>query len=137
MNKYLIILCLVFSLANVHVANAVNFPEATQAAQNWLNLVDSGKYGESWDTAGGYFKSMIKKEDWIGKVAGVREAMGNVKYRKLVASKHATSLPGAPDGEYVVIRFNSSFANKKKATETVTSMKDKDGAWRVVGYFIK
>ena len=137
MNKYLIILCLIFSLVNVHVAKAADFPEATRAAKNWLNLVDSGKYGESWDAAGGYFKSMVQKEDSVSKVSGVRGAMGNVKYRKLISSRYATSLPGAPDGEYVVLTFNSSFANKKKATETVTSMKDKDGEWRVVGYFIK
>jgi hypothetical protein len=137
MNKYLIILCLVFSLVSVRVAKAANLTQGTQAAQNWLNLVDSGKYGESWDAAGEYFKSMVKKEDWVGKVTGVRGAIGNVKYRKLISSRHATSLPGAPDGEYDVMRFKSSFANKKKAVETVTSMKDKDGAWRVVGYFIK
>ncbi len=34
--------------------------------------------------------------------------------------KHSTSLPGAPDGEYVVIEFITSFSNKKSAIETVT-----------------
>jgi Protein of unknown function (DUF4019) len=137
MSKYLIILCILFSLVSVQVAKAADLTEGTQAAQNWLNLVDSGKYGESWDAPGGYFQSMVTKEDWVGKVAGVREAMGNAKYRKLTSSKYATSLPGAPDGEYDVMKFNSSFANKKTAIETVTTMKDKDGVWRVVGYFIK
>ncbi len=48
-----------------------------------------------------------------------------------------TSLPGAPDGEYVVISYETSFTNKKSAIETVTPMLDKDGKWRVSGYFIK
>jgi len=48
-----------------------------------------------------------------------------------------TSMPGAPDGEYVVIQFESSFANKKSAVETVTPMKGEDGVWRVSGYYIK
>lgn len=48
-----------------------------------------------------------------------------------------TQLPGAPDGEYAVIQFETSFANKKSAIETVTPMKDPDGKWRVSGYFIK
>jgi hypothetical protein len=47
------------------------------------------------------------------------------------------SLPGAPDGEYVVIQFATSFENKKSAIETVTPMLDSDGEWRVSGYFIK
>jgi hypothetical protein len=47
------------------------------------------------------------------------------------------SLPGAPDGDYVVIKFASSFENKASAVETVTPMKDTDGKWHVSGYYIK
>jgi hypothetical protein len=47
------------------------------------------------------------------------------------------TLPGAPDGKYVVIQFESSFSNKKAAIETVTLMMDSDVKWRVSGYFIK
>jgi hypothetical protein len=47
------------------------------------------------------------------------------------------SLPGAPDGEYVVIQFKTAFENKKFAIETVTPMLDGDGKWRVSGYFIR
>ena len=50
---------------------------------------------------------------------------------------YATSLPGAPDGEYVVIQYKTSFVNKKDAIETITPMLDKDGKWRVSGYYIK
>ncbi|MEW6584469.1 MAG: DUF4019 domain-containing protein, partial [Nitrospirota bacterium] len=52
------------------------------------------------------------------------------------SKKYATSLPGAPDGEYVVIEFETSFENKKSAVETVTPMMD-SGKWRVSGYYIK
>jgi hypothetical protein len=52
------------------------------------------------------------------------------------AAQRASSLPGAPDGEYVVLQFDSSFANKQVAVETVTAVFE-DGVWRVVGYFIR
>jgi len=45
--------------------------------------------------------------------------------------------PLPPDGEYVVIQFKTSFENKKAAIETITPMLDKDGKWKVSGYFIK
>jgi len=48
-----------------------------------------------------------------------------------------TSLPGAPDGEYVLVQFATSFEQKKTAIETVTAMLDKDGTWRVAGDYIK
>jgi hypothetical protein len=48
-----------------------------------------------------------------------------------------TDLPGAPDGEYVVYQYKTSYKNKKKAIETITPMKEEDGVWKVSGYYIK
>ena len=58
-------------------------------------------------------------------------------YRTLKYKKYTTALPGAPDGEYVVLQFETSFQNKKFAMEKVTPMRDRDGKWRVSGYYIK
>jgi hypothetical protein len=63
--------------------------------------------------------------------------MGDLTSRSVAAAQYATSLPGAPDGEYIVIQFSTRFTNKKSAIETVTPMKDPDGMWRVSGYYIK
>ncbi len=60
--------------------------------------------------------------------------------RKVFVQTPATftrTVPGAPDGEYVVIQFDTQFENKAAAVETVTPMREKDGSWRVSGYFIK
>jgi hypothetical protein len=51
--------------------------------------------------------------------------------------QYTKELPGAPDGEYVVIQFRAAYAKKKSAIETVTPMLDADGRWRVSGYFVK
>jgi hypothetical protein len=67
----------------------------------------------------------------------VREPLGKVISRKLQSAQFTKSLPGAPDGQYVVIRYDTSFSNKQSAVETITPMLDKDGQWRVSGYFIK
>jgi len=66
-----------------------------------------------------------------------RKPLGRLISRKVQTKSYKTSLPGAPDGEYVVIQFETSFENKKTAIETVTPMMDKDGKWRVSGYYIK
>jgi hypothetical protein len=46
-------------------------------------------------------------------------------------------MPGAPDGEYVVVQFDTTFENKQTALESVVMMKQSDGSWRVAGYRIK
>ena len=66
-----------------------------------------------------------------------RQPLGASLSRKFISKRYLTSLPGAPDGEYVVILFAASFQNKQSAVETVTPMLDKDGTWRVSGYYIK
>ena len=56
--------------------------------------------------------------------------------RKLVSATYATSLPGAPDGEYVVLQYQTRFKYKKSAIETVTPMLD-NKRWRVSGYYVR
>jgi hypothetical protein len=63
--------------------------------------------------------------------------LGKLLSRKLKSATYKTTMPGAPDGEYVVIQYDSSFEHKQAAVETVTPMLDKDGKWRVSGYYIK
>jgi hypothetical protein len=110
---------------------------AVAAAKTWLALIDEGKYGESWATAAAYFKSAITQEKWVQMITAVRNPLGNLVSRELISKTYTQSLPGAPDGEYVVIQFATSFENKKSAIETITPMLDNDGEWRVSGYFIK
>ena len=111
--------------------------QATEAAQQWLELVDQGQYAESWATAAELFRGAISKEDWVKSLAGARTPLGEVKSREVSSRQHATSLPGAPDGEYVVIQYRTVFTAKSSAVETVTPMKDPDGRWRVSGYYIR
>jgi hypothetical protein len=66
-----------------------------------------------------------------------RKPLGDLVSRKLKSAQRATSLPGAPDGEYVVMQFDTSFAAKKTAVETVTFTHEKDGSWRASGYYIR
>ena len=110
---------------------------AVSAAEKWLSLVDEGKYGESWKEAAEYFRNAVKPEQWEQSAQAVRKPLGKLVSRKMKSTTYKTSLPGAPDGEYVVIEFSASFENKNSAIETVTPMMDKDGKWRVSGYYIK
>lgn len=110
---------------------------AVSAAGSWLKLVDAGQYDQSWDGAAGVFQSAVVRADWARMLQGVRAPLGKVISRSVKSHEYTTSVPGAPDGEYVVIRFETSFENKKDAVETVTPALDKDGMWKVAGYYIK
>jgi hypothetical protein len=110
---------------------------AVTAAQKWLTLIDAGKYSESWQESSEYFRNAVNQDQWEQMLQSVRNPLGKVISRKLKTKAYKTSLPGAPDGQYVVIQFDTSFQNKKSAIETVTPVFDKDGQWRMSGYYIK
>jgi hypothetical protein len=110
---------------------------AVQSAEKWLALVDEGRYGESWDEAAGIFRNALSKEKWVEMVGGLRPRFGKVLERNVKTKTYKTSVPGAPDGEYVVIKFQTKFEHKATAIETVTPSKGKDDTWRISGYFIK
>jgi hypothetical protein len=128
---------LVLGVIQVGNADGQSRQKAVEAAKKWLALVDRGEYGKSWETAAGYFKAAAGKKHWEQTGAAVRSPLGKVIIRKLKSRQYVTSLPGAPDGEYVVIQFETSFEKKKSSVETVTPMKEEDGTWRVSGYYIK
>lgn len=110
---------------------------AVAAAEQWLSWVDTGTYDKSWKEASEYFKNAVSQDVWEQSLQGVRGPLGKLISRNINRTLYKTSLPGAPDGEYVIIQFETSFTNKKSAIETVTQMLETDGRWRVSGYYIK
>ena len=121
------------------VAQAADKPEdlAQTAAEAWLKLTDAGDAQASWEQAAKLFKSAVTKEQWAQALAGVRPPLGKVASRKLTSRQYTEKLPGAPDGKFVVIQYETVFEQKPSAVETITPMLDPDGVWRVSGYFIR
>jgi len=111
--------------------------EALSAAQSWLELVDASQYAESWQNAASFFTKAVTKEKWNESMISFRQPLGKIVKRTLKSKQYTRTLPGAPEGEYVVVQFNTEFEHKKAAVETVTPMKEKDGSWKVSGYYIK
>jgi len=130
-------LCLFLSGSVVAAQEVSKGTAAMSAAEKWLALVDQGRYAESWNEAAPYFKNAVQQEQWAQSLEARRKPFGRAVSREMQKMTYKTSLPGAPDGEYMVIQFATSFGKKKAAVETVTTMAEKDGSWRVSGYYIK
>jgi hypothetical protein len=110
---------------------------AQKSDEAWLALTDAGRYAESWKAAGAAFQAGVTEEKWESAMRSVRLPMGKLEARRVQDAAYSTTLRGAPDGEYVVAHFATKFERKQAAVETVVSAREKDGEWRVVGYFIK
>jgi hypothetical protein len=116
---------------------------AIAAAENWLALVDAGDYAQSWNQTSSLSKSSIQTR-WLFKpgsselqlrsgLAALQKQFGRAVSRNLKSKEYAEELPYYPEGEYVVLKYETSF-ERYNGVETVTLMKEKDGAWRVSSY---
>lgn len=110
--------------------------DARSSAEKWLSLVDSEKYADSWTESGSQFRSHVTQEKWVEMAKSVRSPLGLLTSRSLLNVANAKSLPGAPDGDYSIVRFQSAFKNKSEAIETVVLLLE-ESKLKTVGYFIK
>ena len=110
--------------------------EAAAAIQAWLGIVDNGQYSESWDNAAFYLKSTTGKKAFEKSIEALRTPLGKVVSREIKSNTYARNLSGFPDGAYVIIQYDTEFKNKKTSVETVTTMREEDGAWRVCAYTV-
>jgi hypothetical protein len=115
----------------------INLTPAIEGATAWIALLDAQRYGESWDRASALFQEATPRLKWETMAQTVRSPLGIVQGRKMHSATHERSLPGAPAGEYVVIRYETHFLNRPFSTETITSSREKDGTWKISGYFIQ
>jgi Protein of unknown function (DUF4019) len=111
--------------------------EVIAASEKWLAVLDAGKFGPAWDTSSAYLKSVVTRKNWIQEIGAARKPLGKFDHRKAEKFARTHSFPGAPEGDYAIVEFDSTFANGKKATEHIVWTLETGDVWRVSGYFIR
>jgi len=119
--------------ANRSVEAAALEAEVTQAARDWLALVDAGQWDASWRATGNQFRALNTVAVWTRVSEQVRVPLGAMISRE--ALTHDT-VPAPPRG-YEMVRFRTSFAGRAEAVTETLTLEREDGAWKVVGYWIE
>lgn len=137
--RIFLVLFVLLSLGGRHAALGQSKPQAVEAArqatQKWLALLDADKFKATWSTASPFFKSKVNTEQWISQIKTAHASLDSLRSRTLIEARYTTSLPNAPDGEYVLTQYRTQYGTKQ-TVETITLKKD-SSAWRVAGYFVK
>ena len=90
-------------VAYLIVPHGITNNAAVEPAQTWLRDIDNGNYAQSWTNATAYFQSAITSEKWTEALQQARKPLGPLVSRKIKSAQELTSLPGAPDGRYIVM----------------------------------
>ena len=109
---------------------------AARVAAEWLKLIDSADYGKAWEECAPLFREKVTRPQWLDGVPKNRAEYGQFRSRKLSGAAYRKSLPGAPDGDYVTVRFISDYEKNPAADEIVT-LTYQGGAWRPLGYLLR
>jgi Protein of unknown function (DUF4019) len=109
---------------------------AERQALGFVGYLDHGRYADSYAYTGMLIRSQLDRAAFAKQIEKARADTGAMLTRNLIDVSYNTTLPGAPEGQYVLLHYGASFANRQQAVETVTLAFAK-GYWRVVGYYIK
>ncbi|HEX4911380.1 MAG TPA: DUF4019 domain-containing protein [Permianibacter sp.] len=119
------------------LASADETEAAVAAGVHWLRKVDSAEHQQAYADASNLMRSAVNFETWQKAIVEARAPLGAVSKRELVYRSLELSVPGLPGGEYAKLRFRTDFIGRAGVTEHVTMMRDADGSWRTIGYFIQ
>lgn len=103
-------------------------PTPDDRARQWLVLVDDKNYSQSWSEAGKAFQTRQKTDAWAKEAGALREPLGAVASRGLKSIDLSRN-------NIAVIKYDSVFAHKAAAVETVT-LAFENGGWSVNDYSV-
>jgi hypothetical protein len=109
---------------------------AERQALGFLGYLDQGRYADSYAYTGMLIRAQLDRDAYSTEIAKTRAGVGTLQSRELVDAGYTTTVSGAPEGQYVILHYHASFANRPDAVETVYLAFAK-GYWRVSGYNIK
>ncbi len=109
---------------------------AQRQALGFLGYLDQGRFADSYAYTSMLIRTQLDRDAFSTQIQKTRVNTGALQSRELIDSAYSTTVPGAPEGQYVILHYHASFANRQDAVETVTLAFAK-GYWRVAGYYIK
>ena len=110
--------------------------ESLKVANDYVNMIDRGDYGQSWTKGDELFQHTISKEEWTKALNQNRKPLGVVNSRKLKDQRPAKDPRGLPQGAYMVVEYNTAFDKVRASNELLTLRRGTDGTWRVLTYQI-
>lgn len=127
----LLVLCAAtpaFSQASRRPVITASTPTPDDRARQWLVLVDDKNYSSSWMQSAKAFQGRQKADAWAKDAGTKREPLGAVASRGLKSIDLSRN-------NIAVIRYDTVFAHKASAVETVT-LGFENGSWAVTDYSV-
>ena len=127
-------LVLVYAVA--HAQADLDTTPGLQASRAWLADMDAFHYGDTWEKAAPELKAVMTKAQWETGLVRTRGPLGLVVARKIRLASCTRGTAADPEAEICVIQYDTQF-EKRLGDEQVTSLRGRDGTWRVAAYSLR
>lgn len=107
---------------------------ATEIANRFLDLIDGGQYGSTWEMTGAHMRRLTSRPIWAATLSGIRAGTGAIQSRRVVEAIFTRTLRESPPGHYYVIGFDSRFESRTMREKVLLNLER--GQWRVEGYTV-
>ncbi len=104
------------------------------AAYHVIDLLDQGRFDETWTNAGPVLKERTSREAFASGIKGFRESLGTPGHRMVKGFNFPRVLDGV-HGDFGIIGIETDFANAKAVQEKLVFQKV-DGQWQLIGYWL-
>ena len=99
---------------NAQKAAEQSVKAATPAVEQWLAALDAGKYADCWERSAAGDAEGGGEGGLGGNVErGYSSRSARLSHGRLLSTNYTTSLPGAPDGEYVIMQYQTRFREQE------------------------
>lgn len=122
--------------ATSDAAMAAMIAAAGAESDRWLDMIDHGKFAESWIAAAVVLQEAIPQKEWIDDLNARQPKLGRTIMRERRSGNYSKTLRGAPTGDYVIVTYLTKFEKAPLVEETLAVAKDAIGQWHVAGYDI-
>ncbi|MBC7987537.1 MAG: DUF4019 domain-containing protein [Sphingomonadaceae bacterium] len=109
---------------------------ARSAAENYLELIDTGRWRIAYSTMSQMFKDRVSERDMLDLVGRYRGPLGAVEARELDTAVNLTNPPGAPRGNYQAYGFRTRFQNDLRPIYESVQLVGEGGDWRVSAHHL-
>ena len=113
----LLALCLLFTGSGLAAEWSHDY--ALRHSHNFLKSLDDGRYEDALQSMSPLFNALNDSNQWIARQKALRDAYGAVISRSRQRLLQRENYVNSPDGDYVIVQYESVFINKSKAVETV------------------
>jgi Protein of unknown function (DUF4019) len=111
--------------------------DSIDAGIKWLALIDAGKAGDAWDLSSKQLKSAVTRAKFVDGMRDARKSLGKLEGRTAERFARSHQMPGAPDGDYVIIEYTARFPQGRKLQEQLVWTIEDGDIWRVAGYYYR